>query len=342
MMTQIMNSSCLAVLWALLLGAWGRPAGAIEPSQRAAESRPAHRGASQAQGRVDCPVWAWEDVPAWVRPFLGRFGLPEPYPSRREPIGIETAGLDLWQANHFVAYRPETAAYIYSDNGYTPRETEYLQGALPACERLAARHTAGLNGGRDKAAALLTRALPDVLLHPGIPPLGPKCPKDRGLDDEGLLKTGVGYCNEQARVFVRLCQVSGIPARLVFLFYADRVQGHVVAEFYADGRWAMADSSWCCVFPGPDGQPMSAAECHEQVNRRFVGRAYVNRRRALLALPDEALVGRHFGTIADDTRRKERVAGKAMSVRAELRHQDPESLGNQLWAFGVLNYPLPH
>ena len=80
-----------------------------------------------------------------------------------------------------------------------------------------------------------------------------------GLDPRSrrtiLLKSGAGWCNEQAHVFVRLCQVADIPAHMVFLFYADNRSGHVVAEFHADGRWAMADTSWLCVFPDKTAPP---------------------------------------------------------------------------------------
>jgi hypothetical protein len=38
---------------------------------------------------------------------------------------------------------------------------------------------------------------------------------NRNLDDEALLASGCGWRNEQARVFIRLCQVNGIPARML-------------------------------------------------------------------------------------------------------------------------------
>jgi transglutaminase-like putative cysteine protease len=182
-----------------------------KPLDRRAATRPA----TTAPSRFDCPAWAQETVPERVRPYLGRFGLPEPYPQQKTPLGGDTAGVDLWQANHFVGYHKETAEYLYKT--YSPTAIAYRKGSLPGYERLVAQYTAGCKSDREKALALLKRAMPKAILHPSIPPYGPMCPPDRAAGDEELLKSGQGWCNEQARVFVRLCQVAGIPARMIFL-----------------------------------------------------------------------------------------------------------------------------
>lgn len=305
--------------------------------QEADSSAPAEETVA---GRLtECPSWAKEAVPDWVRPYLGRFGLPDPYPRQEAPIGVGTRGIDFWQANHFVAYAPETADFLYTK--YTPLTVSYRLGSLAVGEEIVKRYTAGIATPKAKALTLLTRAMPELIRHPAIPPLGPKCPTDRAMDEEELLASGKGYCNEQARVFVRLCQIAGIPARMVFLFYHDIPSGHVIAEFYADGRWIMADTSWFCVFPGADGRLMSAAECHrDSATKRRVGEAYVRRGRELLDLSDEELVGGHFASLPQEER-KARIARKAESVRRELTEQQPERVGERLWAFGLLNYPLP-
>ena len=209
-----------------------------------------------------CPAWAKDSLPAEMLPYLGKFGLPEPFPQRAGPLGKGVAGIDRWQANRFIVYRAETAKFLYGD--YTPLRVEYRPGSLPSYERLVQEYTRGKTGQRDKALALLTRAMAERFPHPTMPPLGPHCRADRGLLDEELLKSGCGFCNEQARVFARLCQVAGIPARLVYLFYADQRTGHTICEIHVDGRWAMADASWFCVFPAADGHWLSAAECHAE------------------------------------------------------------------------------
>jgi hypothetical protein len=286
----------------------------------------------------DCPVWARVAVPEWVTPYLGRHGLPAPYRDQKRPIGDVTAGLDLWQANHFVAYREETARYLYES--YSPTSVRYRAGTLPMYEAIVAEQTAGLTNDRDKAVALL-RVVPEkIVLHPGIPPKGPPIPENRALDDEALVCSGKAWCNEQARVFARLCQVAGIPARLIFLFYANRKSGHVIAEFYADAHWCMADASYLCVFSDASGRLMSAAECHSS-GRLKAGEAYCRRFQAMLAYSDERMVGGRFPQTLDQAERDKLVAQWAAAARKELGTQTPKTQAGQLWVFGVMDYPLP-
>jgi len=260
------------------------------------------------------------------------FDVPEMHP--------HVAGIDLWQANAFIIFTPQTAAHLYSD--YTSLHNDYIQGTLPTYERVVACYTRGLRTDREKAVALATKALlGERFFHPVIPPRGPDCRTDRGLEDEALLKSGAGWCNEQARVFARLCQVSGIPARIVFLFYADRKSGHVVAEFYANGRWSMADPSWALVFPGLDGHLMSAAECHEAgPNMELVDQHYLSRMRQLLAADDFELAGnRKPGP--ENERDNQTCAAVAVKTREWIRSYMDNRATRQLWKFGLLNYPLP-
>src|SRR5690606_18232773 len=111
--------------------------------------------------------------------------------------------------------------------------------------------------------------------------------------------------------------------------------------FYADGKWRMADNSWFCVFPDENGQLMSAAECHG-AGKAAAGRAYYARFRELIAMTDDELVGRRYVFVQDPQERRRRIAEKAAEVRSMLASRSAESLGDELWVFGVLNYPLPH
>ena len=289
---------------------------------------------------VECPAWSKETVPVWVEPYLGKYGLPMPFPQQKNALGNCTAGVDMWQANHFVGYCPETAGYLYES--YTPTTLQYRPGAFPLCEKVVAQYTAGLATDREKALALLTRAIPELIAHPSIPPYSPDVRSDRALSDDELLESGLGWCNEQARVFVRLCQIAGIPARLVFLFYSDN-DGHVIAEFYADGRWCMADSSWGCVFPGADGKLMSAAQCHaDAASKHRVQEAYLARAREVAKATDVHLVGRRYAGMTDATAKAAKIAEHAADLRQNLRAgRATGKLGDFLWAFGVMNMPLP-
>ena len=86
-----------------------------------------HDLSQPAYSPADCPAWARETRPAWLTPFLGKNGVPEPWHS--EPGALAdpaVSGLDRYQANNFIAYRPETAKYLYSE--YTPLKVQLHKG----------------------------------------------------------------------------------------------------------------------------------------------------------------------------------------------------------------------
>jgi hypothetical protein len=270
----------------------------------------------------DCPAWAKENLPSWVKPFVGKNGLPAKW-RPRVMLGSSVKGLDRYQANQFIYFRPETAEYLYKE--YTPLKVDYRPGTLPVYEKLAAKHTLGLQTDTEKAVALL-KAMPHFFRHPTMPPCGPAVKADRNLDDAdgALLATGSGWCNEQARVFIRLCQVAGIPARLIHLFG----QNHTVAEFHADGRWIMADASNFFVAPGSDGKLLSVAQCHDGgEGQRAYALARHRRIQEMLAMSDQEL-----GFATPEQARRWREANAGFSV---------DELAAREVGFGVINYPLP-
>ena len=270
----------------------------------------------------DCPDWAHVETPEWVKPFMGINGAPEAYRPKKGLYSSGTAGIDRYQANQFIWYRPETAEYLYSE--YTPLEVGYKKGTLPGYEALAAKYTAGLKTDTEKGVSLLMNALFTSCRHPTMPPLGESVPPDRNLGDEDLLASGTGWCNEQARVFIRLCQVSGMQARMIHLFG----QNHTVAEFHADGKWAVVDATNLSVAKGDDGKLLSAAECHDGgAGQRRYAEAKVARMRELMALPADAL-----GFPDEASAAKWREGAAKLEV---------EELAVRPVYFGVINNPLP-
>jgi len=290
-----------------------------------AGTQPIHDLSQPDYDPPSCPEWAKETLPDAIVAFRGRNGQPFPYRERKFPLAMTVEGVDRYHANQFVVFRPETAEYLYSE--YTPTKVGYQKGLLPAFEKLAAGVTHGCVTDTERAVALLKSGASRVK-HPQGPPCGTQVPADRNLEDEALLASGAGWCNEQARVFIRLCQVCNIPARIIQLFYSDEKTGHCIAEFYADGRWCMADATCFCVFPGEDGQLLSAAECHDGGrNQEYCGRAYEKRWAELLALSDEEV---NFPD-AEQTR----------GWRERLKSEDARLLADKHYYFAVINYPLP-
>ncbi len=272
----------------------------------------------------ETPGWARVTVPEWVKPFKGKNGLPDPWHSMPGSTcsGV-VAGIDLYQANHFVAYRPETAGFIYED--YTPLDAGYEPGALPEFERVVKQYTDPEMTETQKALNLLKVALPAVFRHPTMPPLSDEYAKpNRNLMDEDLLASSAGPCNEQARVFIRLCQVAGLQARMVHLFG----QAHTLAEFYADGRWVMADVSFHFVPRDDEGNLLSAADCHDRGPGQ---RAYAeSKRRRLQKMAEMSAAELNVSTESLERRRK------------QWQRFDADRIANsEEIYFGVINYPLP-
>jgi hypothetical protein len=271
----------------------------------------------------DCPAWAKETLPSWVRPFVGINRLPKSWHEGEGlPLAVGTRGIDRYQANQFVYYGAETAAYLYGE--YTPPAVAYVKGTLPPYEKAAAQAASDCGTQKEKAQAWISRTIPACLRHPVAPVRGPMVRSDRNLDDEALLASGCAWCNEQARAFARLCQVSGIPARLVHLFG----QNHTVAEFRADGRWALADATFLFTVRGKDGRLLSAAECHDgaEGQRRYAA-AKTRRMQDLLALTDEALGFPDPDDAADFRRQMSALAADELATRVV--------------GFGIVNNPLP-
>lgn len=270
----------------------------------------------------DCPAWAKEKLPDWLAPHRGYHGLPAKWRPAKRVFGAAVKGLDRYQANQFIFCSLATTKYLYED--YTSLTVNYVAGTLPTYEKVAAQYTAGCATATTKAVALLTKAMPAVCRHPTMPLLGPGVRADRNLDDEALLASGCGFCNEQARVFIRLCQVCGIPARMIHLWG----QNHTVAEFYADGRWALADATNLFVAPGKDGKLLSAAQCHDgAAGQRLYAEAKQRRLREMAGLSDAQL-----GFTDPD---------RARQWREEAAKPIVDELATREVGFGVINYPLP-
>jgi hypothetical protein len=284
-----------------------------------------------------CPEWIIEEAPSWSLPYVGDAGYQKLYPTA--PVFVNgTKNIDYWQAGNYLVYRTAIDSQLYKT--YTPLTVNYIKGTLPIYEQLAAKYIVGLTSDSAKAIALLKKALPSMILTPMAVPLSKSVlPGDRGLLDEPLLKSGTGWCNEVARAFVRLCQVSGIPARLIFLWYDGGSNGHVVAEYYANGAWHMAEPSWCTVFPDASKKLMNAVQCH--LNKPAVEAAYIARWRELLTYTDIQLVGNKF---AGTTPTQSQITSSANDARVRLNqliNSGARSLGSALWVFGILNYPVP-
>ena len=61
-----------------------------------------------------------------------------------------------------------------------------------------------------------------------------------GGSEEFVIAKGSDWCAELARVFCALCEMKGVPARIVFALDGSD-HGHVLAECYDGGEWMLVD-----------------------------------------------------------------------------------------------------
>ena len=185
-----------------------------------------------------------------LTPYVAR-GFPGQWD--RHIAETPVAGLDLDQALSMVRLCPETAAALYGPD-FSPQALRYAPGSRPELEALA-RSFAGF----DPAATVLRIAawVRSRVQHPHL--VGFVAP-DRGLSEEDLIQSGVGWCNEQSRVFVALCEVLEIPGRLCFLFHSNQRCGHTATEVFVEGKWAFVDVTFDVFVRLLDGPPATALE----------------------------------------------------------------------------------
>jgi hypothetical protein len=123
----------------------------------------------------------------------------------------------------------KTREYIY-EGEFTPREIRYVRGSRPLLEKTVAEVVKPGMTEREKALAIMRRCRDN---------------RDHGLagadwyggNEEELLKRGAIMCNEISRVFVCLCQVAGLRARIM----CAHISGHMMAEVNVDRKWWWMD-----------------------------------------------------------------------------------------------------
>lgn len=75
------------------------------------------------------------------------------------------------------------------------------------------------------------------------------------------LLSGIGWCDQQARVFMNLAASSGITTRLLFLRFNPGGSPHSVAEaLLPDGRWVIVDPYYNLDLLNKDGNPAGQAD----------------------------------------------------------------------------------
>lgn len=157
------------------------------------------------------------------------------------------AGVDRAQCRNAVRLCAETEPILYGPD-FSPTRLRYRQGSRPMLERITGELWGSTPSESARAAMAWTRR---NVVHAHL--AGPLAP-DRGFTEERIIESAVGWCNEQVRVFIALCEVMGVPARVCFLFHANELCGHSAAEAYVAGRWAFFDVTFEVAVALPGGR----------------------------------------------------------------------------------------
>lgn len=184
-------------------------------------------------------------------------------------ITPDVGGIDLVEAMAYVDAEGLPLEWFYTS--FTPPQTFYKRGSRPDLETYLKDV---LDKPLDDLAKLETIHATRCRQMPGHVIKSKKgIPDDRGAGPEELMSSGVGACNETARAMVGLCQVGGLPGRVVFA--SAPKDGHVVCEILCNGKWVLVDPSQEYIFRRKDGTPVSIldfktdAACWEEVNELY-------------------------------------------------------------------------
>ena len=197
-----------------------------------------------------------------LTPYIAR-GFPCRWDEIIATVGV--AGIDLVQVQSEVRLCSETENVLYGPT-FSPRRVSYRTASRPVLEQV----VAGFDGSAAQRAEQAMQWVNKHVLHPHF--AGPIAP-DRGMSEEQLIESGIGYCNEQARVFVALCEVMQIPARMCFLWHENGRTAHTATEVLLADKWAFCDVTYRVRVQLPNGTFAEARELSRRF-RELAHRAY--------------------------------------------------------------------
>ncbi|MCE5237419.1 hypothetical protein LLH23_02890 [bacterium] len=175
----------------------------------------------------------------------------EAYRLNQEQLGINYGpNVEAQLRDELVILCPQTEAVLYTE--FTPLTPRYRRGDRPELDALVGRLTAGCRTDRERALALmrfcrdLRRQAPDADFTRYV---------YGGTEEQMVAKPEI-LCETLSRLHVALCEVAGLPGRLVMHILG----GHITTEIYVEGGWAYMDPRCGMYFVKPDGHLASLRE----------------------------------------------------------------------------------
>lgn len=213
-----------------------------------------------------------------VRPYQGLSQFGPAYRYMLERDSHAPGSVDQVLQQRMVRLAPQTALYLY--DGFSATEVAYQRGTRPFLERRIGEVTVGCMTQAQRVGAIarfcagLAKEANADLDHMVL-----------GGTEEEIMARGSDWCTDVARVGCVLCQLAGIPARIVNLFDTGAAySGHVIIEAYRGGAWGAVDTSTSVIYRHEDGTP---ATCWDLANHPEMVNAFRNDPVAAYSRPEQ-------------------------------------------------------
>ena len=151
---------------------------------------------------------------------------------------------------------PETREYLYQK----PGRVKYVKGTRPILEEQVERVTKDCRTDRERAIAIMV-FIRDLYLHNGLDI--PEEERFFGGTEEVLIDKGENLCECVGRLMVALCEILGLPGRIVM-----HLHGHIVCEIYLEDGWVYFDPRCGLFYVDENNKLLSIAELID--NREYV------------------------------------------------------------------------
>ncbi len=226
---------------------------------------------------------------------IGVFG--RAYQSMFENDSHAPGSVDCALFDQMIRLCDETADYLYGE--YSPLEVKYQPGDRPVLERHVAQacpdrssDEARIKGVARFCAGLGAEMDPDDLDNMRV-----------GGTEEQIIERGSDWCTDVARVGCAMCQIAGLPARLVMLANIGQAySGHVIIEVYRGGVWGAVDPTTNVIYHHLDSRASTSsaprpATTHDLMMQPDLVKAHYRDETTLYTVPGqfrEAAVSNYF------------------------------------------------
>ena len=237
---EVRRASTLSILM-LLLFSGAMPLSAAEPADEQSFSGPPVKQLSDLEPYTGYAA-ADRIVGDWRR---------KAYLLNFEQLAVNYGqNVDFQLREKQIILTPQTEEFLCQQYIPVPR---YQAGSRPELEKITAAAVKNCRTTQEKVLALM-RYCRDLKKRAKVS-AGGKGWKYGGTEEE-LIAKGEDLCETLGRLFVALCEIEGIPARIVM----HNIGGHITAEAYIDGEWGYLDPRFGIYFLKPDGKLASLRE----------------------------------------------------------------------------------